>query len=153
MWCQLCNLEQALLFWLNNSERQILQESNLQSLGNKSAMELNRSAFTTVDYLSLIKSVLSKSPLSMAQYIDTDKNIYKPQAYPRPIWCHFLNWFITSIFKGEICNKQSYTWVTVIKLSLQRKKDHFHWPDNTKEWRKHQLDPTWKRSKKPPKPI
>lgn len=62
-------------FWLNNSECQILQERNLQSLGNKSAVELNRSAFTTVDYLSLIKSVLSKSPLSMAQNIDTDKNI------------------------------------------------------------------------------
>lgn len=71
-----------LLFCLNNSERQILQERNLQSLCNKSAVELNRSAFTTVDYLSLIKSELSKSTLSMAQFIDTDENIYKTQAYP-----------------------------------------------------------------------
>lgn len=120
MWCQCCNLEQVLLFLPNNSECQILQERNLQSPGNKSAEELNCSTFTTVDYLPLIKSVLSKSPPSMAQYIGTHKNIYKPPAYP-PSWHHFLNWFVTSGFKGKLYNKLSYTGVTEIKLSIYMK--------------------------------
>lgn len=107
-------------FWLNNNECQILQERNLQSPGNKSAEELNCSTFTTVDYLSLTKSVFSKPLPSMAQYIGRDKNIYKPQAYP-PLWHHFLNWFVTSGFKGKLCNKQSYTGEAVIKLSIYKK--------------------------------